>query len=256
MKQARILPSVLKGIRILELIGTTPKGLRMKDISVKMGIPPSNITLYLNTLINAGMVIRDPLNRKYFISPMILEMFKHTEESLIHRLVPCAEDSMQELHLLFNENVLLGFQKENTVFFIRHISSDHIMSIKIEPEPDIPMHITAAGRALLAFFREKEINSYIKKANFEKVTDKTVSNEKQLRALLKETREKGFAFNPGEFEVEVMALAAPVIVNERPIASLVVQFPSLRHTEEDVLNAAEVIVDKAKIIEQKLQESL
>jgi DNA-binding IclR family transcriptional regulator len=126
------------------------------------------------------------------------------------------------------------------------------MSIKIEPVPDFPMHITAAGRAILAFLPEKEIDAYIRKTSFEKLTKKTVPNEKALRSLLQETREKGCAFNPGEFEEEVMAVAAPILIRNRPIASLVVQFPVLRHSADEAQEASIDIMKQARMIETQL----
>jgi DNA-binding IclR family transcriptional regulator len=252
VKPPRILPSVLKGVQILQSIANQPNGMKLSEISQELETPTSNMTLYLNTLIKSGSVIRDPLNRKFYISPKAIDLFQHAGKSLIHQLGPCAEQSMKILHRHFNENVLLGFRKENLVIFIKHIRSTQTIGVNFEKEPDIPLHVTAAGRAILAFLPEKEINAYIKKATFEKVTSKTVPDETALRKILDETRTKGFAFNPGEFEEEVMAVAAPVLIKNRPIASLVMQFPSLRHTAENAVNAAPLIMEQARIIEAKL----
>lgn len=253
LKKARILPSFLKGIRILQDIASHPEGMKLSEIARELGLPASNVSLYLNTLLSAGMLIRDPLNRRFFVSPMAMELFQGSSESLIHQLIPAAEEPMQALHRKYNENVLLGFQKENTVLFIKHISSRHIMGVKIEPEPDYPLHITAAGRAILAFLPEKAIDAYIKKATYEKLTSKTVSSETSLRRILQETRKNGYAFNPGEFEEEVMAVAAPILINDRPIASLVIQFPTLRHTPEEANASGKVIVEQARTIEKQLR---
>ncbi len=253
MKKARILPSFLKGIRILQDVASHPEGMKLAEIARELELPASNVSLYLNTLLSAGMLIRDPLNRKFFVSPMAMDLFHGASESLVHQLIPHAEKPMQALHRKFNENILLGFQKGDTVLFIKHISSRHIMGIKIEPEPDYPLHITAAGRAILAFLPEKEINSYIKKTTYEKFTSKTVGNEATLRKTLQETRDNGYAFNPGEFEEEVMAVAAPILIGNRPIASLVIQFPTLRHTPKEAQASGKFIMEQTRIIEKQLQ---
>ncbi|QHI68394.1 IclR family transcriptional regulator [Tichowtungia aerotolerans] len=255
MKQARILPSVLKGIQILQSIANQPNGMKLSEISQDLETPSSNMTLYLNTLMKSGSVIRDPLNRKFYISPRAIDLFQHAGKGLIHQLGPCADEPMQALHRHFNENILLGFRKDHLVIFIKHIRSTQVIGVNFEKEPDLPLHITAAGRAILAFLPKKEIDAYIKKASFEKVTSKTVSDETSLRRILEETRKKGFAFNPGEFEEEVMAVAVPILFNDHPIASLVMQFPLLRHTEEDAINAAPLIIEQAKIIENKLMNT-
>jgi len=253
MKKARILPSFLKGIRILQDVASHSEGMKLSEIARELELPASNVSLYLNTLLSAGMLIRDPLNRKFFVSPMAMDLFHDASESLVQQLIPHAEEPMQVLHRKFNENVMLGFQKENTVLFIKHISSKHIMGVKIEPEPDYPLHVTAAGRAILAFLPEKTIDTYIKKITYEKLTSKTVENETALRKTLQETRDNGYAFNPGEFEEEVMAVAAPILIGSRPIASLVIQFPTLRHTPEEANASGRVIMEQARIIEKQLQ---
>jgi DNA-binding IclR family transcriptional regulator len=201
---------------------------------------------------SAGFLVRDPVHRRFFISPSAVELFRHANGGMIHQLVDCAEEPMQALFAQLNENVLLALQKDQRVFFIKHISSSHLMSIRIEPEPDYPMHVTAAGRAILAFLPEKEINAYIRKASFEKITSKTVASEEALREVLQETREKGFAFNPGEFEEGVMAAAAPILLHDRPVASLVVQFPRLRHSESEALASGQLIRHATQKIEKRI----
>lgn len=254
MKKPRIFQSFLKGINILELIAVNPDGMRLSDIANEMDNYPSNITLYLNTLIKAGFLIRDPLTRKYYISPATIDMFRNASEGMIHHLIPHAEESMEYLYKLYNENVLLGFRKENSIFFVRHLMSGHVMRVGIDLNPECPMHATAAGRAILAFLPEKEINSYIRTAVFEKITSKTIASEEALREALTKTQESGYAFNPGEFENEVMATAAPIMVNNYPILSLAVQFPTLRHDAKEANRASIEIMKQARIIEEAFKK--
>lgn len=251
-KPARILPSFLKGLRILQYIAAHPGGVRLSDVADGLDLPASNTTLYLNTLMSAGLLVRDPVRRHFFIAPDAIELFRHADKGLIHHLIHCAEKPMQALFSEFNENVLLALQKDHRVFFIKHISSNHLMNIRIEPDPDYPMHVTAAGRAILAFLPEKEIDAYIQKAVFEKITSKTVASEKALRDILRETRDNGYAFNPGEFEEDVMAVSAPILAGGRPLASLVVQFPTLRHSTRQATEAASSIQRKAQEIQKAL----
>ncbi|MEA2068995.1 MAG: hypothetical protein U9P12_07335, partial [Verrucomicrobiota bacterium] len=63
----------------------------------------------------------------------------------------------------------------------------------------------------------------------------------------------GLNANPGEFEEEVMAVAAPILIGNRPIASLVIQFPTLRHTLKEARASGKFIMEQAHIIEKQLQ---
>ncbi len=252
MQKARTLPSFLKGIRITQILAKEPRGMKLADIARAIGLPASNVTLYINTLASAGMVVRDPLSRKFFISPAGIELFREAGQGVIHRMLPLAEKPMQKLHDILNENVLMAIRKDRTVVFIKYLTSKHIMGVKIEPEPDYPLHVTAAGRAHLAFMDEREIEAYLRRADFKRLTSKTLTSADSVRQALDEVREKGYAFNPGEFEREVMALAAPILFQSRPIASLVVQFPAIRYSEADALKQAPLIVEQAKLIESQL----
>ncbi len=256
MKKSRILPSFAKGLRIWESIASNPEGMRLSDLSQQMLLPPSNITLYLNTLMSLDLLMRDPQTRKFFICPRAMELFRNAGENMIHKLLPCAKGPMESLHKKFNENVLLAIQKEDTYMYIKYISTNHIMRVGIEAEPEFSMHITASGRAILAFLPQKEIDRHIKKTSFVKLTEKTVDNEASLRKVLIDVHKKGYAFNAGEFESTVMAVAAPVIVNNRPIASLVVQFPTIRYSAEEAEEASAPIMKQAKAIETALNKTI
>jgi DNA-binding IclR family transcriptional regulator len=252
MDKVRILPSFLKGLRIMQIVASEPKGMKLADVARAIGLPASNATLYINTLASAGMVVRDPLSRKFFISPAAIKIFREAGQGVIHRLLPLAEKPMQHLHRALNENVLIAVRKDTAVVFVKYLTSSHMMGVKIEPEPDYPLHVTAAGRAHLAFLPEREIEVYLRRAKFKKLTSKTLTSAARVREALAEVRKNGFAFNPGEFEAEVMALAAPIMFQGRPIASLVVQFPVMRHDASSVLAAAPLLVKQAKLIEQHL----
>ncbi len=256
MNKPRILPSFLKGLKLQECIVNNPSGMRLVDLSREMGMPPSNITLYLNTMIHAGIVSRDPLSKRFFISPRGIELFHDAGESLHHKLIPCAEEPMRYLHERFNENVLLAVQKRTTFEYIKYINTSHIMRIGIEPGPEYAMHVTAAGRAILAFLPQKAIDKYMSTVSFVQFTDKTVKDKAALQQVLAKTREQGYAFNSGEVEEGVMAVAAPIVINKRLVASLVVQFLTIRHSQKEAEDASKVVVQQARKIEGALRKMM
>lgn len=254
--KARILTSFLRGVRILEYIASEPEGARLAEIAKYANLPASNATLYLNTLVTAGAVLRDPIDKRYFISPSYVERFRQADRGLVHRLLDVAEGPMRGLHEKYNENVLIGFQRNHRIIFLKHIATHHLMRINIEPEPEYPLHVTAAGRAILAFLPERDIQAYMKTAVLEKLTRKTVTSRKDLFALFEKVRTEGYAFNPGEFEDGVMALAAPIRLDGRPLACLDIQFPTLRHTLTEAEAAAPDVIQAARKIEALLKKEI
>jgi DNA-binding IclR family transcriptional regulator len=254
MKQIRTIPSFQKGLRVLQYIAEHPDGLDTADIQELPGVPASNLSLYLNTLVVAGFTVRDPVTKKFFLAPEVAESFTKPGSALIHRLDAASEKSMQTLHSQFNENVLLGFRQEQKLFFIRHLVTTHRLQIQIEPNPEYPLHVVAAGRAILAFLPNEEIDRYIRKTDFPVFTKRTVDNADSLHTHLEQTRKNGFDFNPGEFEDDIMATAAPIMFKNYPVASLVVQFPRIRYTEQQAFDAGILIKKEAAKIEQEISK--
>jgi IclR family acetate operon transcriptional repressor len=254
VKKPRILRSFQKGLLIWKYIATYPDGARLVDIADRMDLPASDIILYMNTLVGEGLIIRDSQTKKFFISPETKDLFYNAPENLIHQLLPCSDKPMHALLEQFNENVVLATQKDSSFKIIKYLDSGHRMRVSVDPADDYYMHITATGRAILSFLPQKEIDRYIQTAAYVQRTDKTIHDEASLRSVLDKTRKNGYAFNPGEFETEIMAVAAPIIINDRPIASLAVQFPTIRHSEKDAESVAPFIMKQAREIEKNMKQ--
>ncbi len=254
MSKNRTLPSFQKGLRILECIATQNAGMRLADLAKAKDMPASNVSLYLNTLLEEDFVVRDPLNKHFHVHPRLNEMLGKGQNSLLHHLIASSEDALQNLFEQYNENVLLSVPKEENISVLKHINTTHVMRIGIEPERDFPMHIVAMGRAVLAHLPEKTIDRYLQKASLVKLTDKTIISEDKLRHELKKVKDNGYAFNPGEYESQVMAVAAPILIKGQPVASLSVQFPELRHQKKQAKEAAAKVMEQARGIEYKLSE--
>jgi DNA-binding IclR family transcriptional regulator len=74
----------------------------------------------------------------------------------------------------------------------------------------VPAHCTAGGKALLAW-RDRWRDSVLA-APLERFTDRTVTEPAVLRRELEAVREQGHALEDGEYQRDVRAVAAPVVV--------------------------------------------
>ena len=72
----RQISSLVKGIRILETIIAAGNGIKVSEIARNFDMPASNLSLFLNSLVDTGYVIRNPMDGKYYAS----EPFAETQE--------------------------------------------------------------------------------------------------------------------------------------------------------------------------------
>ncbi|MDC7228480.1 MAG: IclR family transcriptional regulator [Spirochaetales bacterium] len=248
----RSIKSLERGLEILETIAVAPRGIRVKDIAEQIKDPISNITLFLNSLILSGFVNKDETTGKYFISQKISDIAENINKAQNSLLKNCALEVMEELRDEFNENVLISVMRGHDVNFIYKLQSRR--SIQIHENSDVyyPPHVTAAGKAILAFLPEDLREHYLEDGLYHRFTEKSLVNPKMLREELKNVKQNGFAINRGEFENEIMAVAAPVMMEAKVIGSLVVQFPNFRYSESSLSEFGIRIVESAKIIEENI----
>jgi DNA-binding IclR family transcriptional regulator len=78
----------------------------------------------------------------------------------------------------------------------------------------MPMHASAAGKAVLAFLPGKDAERLLLSMKLEAFTPHTSRSASGLRKELEEIRQQGVAVNQQEFHNGINALAAPIFNNE------------------------------------------
>ena len=247
----RQISSLVKGIRILETIIDAGAGIKVSEIARSFDMPASNLSLFLNSLVDTGYVIRNPMDGKYYASEKIVHMAAAIDTPY-KRLEICAQCAMRRLHALHDENVLLAVLNHNRLQFISTLQTSRNIQILNNDNRSFIPHVTAAGKAILAFLPEKLLEAYLARIQHERFTSKTVTDLAVIRRELVAVRSRGYAINRGEYEAEVMAVAAPVFAGASIEGSLVVQFPTFRHAERDLKGHAGPIVDAARRISRRL----
>ena len=115
----------------------------------------------------------------------------------------------------------------------------------------IPLHATASGKIFLAHRTPEQIEAYLNRP-LERYTERTLAEPSALRAHLAEIRAQGYGWTHGEYEEQIIGVAAPVKgSNGQVVACINVCGPSFRFPPED---ATERIVQLLINITQQVQE--
>lgn len=252
----RSIKSLEKGLQILEVIANSSNGVRVKDISERIEEPVSNLSLFINSLVNTGFVSRDSNTGKYFISQKITDIAEKIKRAQSSLLKENALDSMKRLKDEFNENVLLATMRGNDIHFIQRIQSDRSIQILHNSDIYYPPHVTAGGKAILAFLPEELLNKYLADGLYHKFTEKSLINPAMLREELEIIKQKGYAVNKGEYEEEVLAVAAPIFNESKVLGSIVVQFPRFRYSEDNLSDFADRIMESTRSVQNRIEAAL
>jgi len=247
----RAINSLSKGLRILEYIAASDRGARAAQIARVLDLPRSNLTLYLNSLTEAGYAVRNPADGRYYLTDKLEQLATSGGPSRYSLLVDAALPEMQRLHEQFDENVMMCVLSLFKLKIISRIQSTRSVQIVHDESLFVP-HVTAGGKALLAFLSAGAINRYFRHTPMQRFTPRSLVRRKDVERELEIVRTRGYAVNHAEFETEVMAVAAPVFQAGRVFGALVLQFPTHRHREEELEFNADTIVSAAKRIGERL----
>jgi len=232
-----------RAIQILEAIAQKNEGVTHGDLSEILNIPKSSLSSLLANLQNRDFLFLDKKNRHYTLGPKILFLAGRFLSStdiiqlgrpIIDRLVSATEES-SGLTVKKGNEILTVYNKNSHLPIIR--------SLQIGDRA--PIYATAAGRVILAFLPDEEIEDYLAAANMEPVTRATITKPDQIRLEISAIRNSGIAYCREEFHEDSTAMAAPVFdMYGAPIASIHIVAPSNR------MNAR-----KEKVIAEALRQS-
>jgi IclR family transcriptional regulator, acetate operon repressor len=142
--------------------------------------------------------------------------------------------------------VSLSVPVELGVLYVRSDAPvGRVVSVRVAPGTVLPYHSTGSGKAILAFASDQLVCAVIARG-LPPRTDATITDPDALRADLEATRERGFAIDRGESDVDVGCIAAPVFGRDgQPVAALSCSMTvrglspaSVHHTGERLVRAA------------------
>jgi IclR family transcriptional regulator, acetate operon repressor len=111
------------------------------------------------------------------------------------------------------------------------------------------LHAGASGRAILAFLPEDERRAVIDRAPLEPLTERTITDPKQLEDVVAEVRDKGYALSVEERRTGGVGVAAPVFGPDgRVIADVGLAIPTQRFDAADEQRLAELVTAAAERI--------
>jgi DNA-binding IclR family transcriptional regulator len=203
--------SPFKGIfRIAAILNCFNKGIcTVSDIANTLKVNKSTIYRLLQTLNEAEITMRNPINRHYYIGPLIAQIAANPD--ITHNtLVLCAIDEMERLSGLTGEsigiNVLIGINR----YLAHEIPSTHDIQIVGRNRISSNLHAGGTSKVLLAQLSSKNLKKVLDNIRFVRLTEKTVTDKEELLDQLKKIKKQGYSIGYGERVQGAMSISAPI----------------------------------------------
>lgn len=251
MESGERVPTNLRTLRILEILGAAEEPLTPTQINQKLGLPKQTVHRLCTTLIDEGYLVRVP-NQKGLRPARRL---RDLAAGLLHgsRFHMSRHQLLQDVARQVNETVNFSVPEEKGMVYKDRVETDWAFRIQLPVGTHVPFHCTASGKTFLASLSPRARQAAVESLIMEKLTPNTIVEPQTLLNQLKEVRRNGYALDNEEFIEGMVAIAVPVLdPRGRYCSSIAFHGPSQRLSLETAISRKQVLFDCAEKLSQVL----
>lgn len=179
------------------------------------GLDRTTVYRLLETLVQAGVVARDPRSRRYRLGLRTLDYANAMLDTLEVRHVALSHliDLQRELALDADEverGVFVGVLDGAEIVLVEMGWTRSVFS-RTGGRMRFPAFASAAGRCMLAFMPEAERADLLSQADFAPRTPRTLTSMEEVEQRLEQIRSLGYDVSDREVFHELVAVAVPVV---------------------------------------------
>lgn len=217
-----------KAVDVLEILGAAGGGLTLAGLAGAVAMPKPTVYRIVATLEARGYLGRTPEGH-YHLSRRFADLQSGTTTA--KQLAAAARPEMERLVESCKETLNLGVLDAGDVVVIETIESPQAVRMSSKIGNRRYPHSTALGKVLLAALPEREILRILRGRSMPAFTPRTITTERALLVELERVRQRGYAFDNCENEIDGRCVAAPVFGPGRTVvAALSVSGPLPRMT--------------------------
>jgi IclR family pca regulon transcriptional regulator len=196
-----------KGIAVIRAFTREQPAPSLSDIARSAAMPAATARRCLLTLAELGYVTRH--GRNFLLRPKVLELGAAYLDSMdIEHLT---KTHLEDLARRTGDSAALSVLDGTEIVYVARASVRTLVRLEAHVGSRFPAHATSMGRVLLAGLSPERLQRYLESARLLPLTDRTVCDPGELRALIEECRRSGYAAVADELAYGVVALAVPVL---------------------------------------------
>jgi len=231
-KSNYIIQSVAHALDVLEEFRGEMDELGVTELSKKLKLHKNNVFRILATLQSRNYIEQNRTNDNYRLGIKCLEL----GQTFIHQrgLLKQAQPILRELAESSGETSYVSILRGADVVYLDAVETTSTVRVISRVGLHMPLHATAAGKALVAFDSEEEIRKRFHSELF-RYTKHTITVPEELLKNLAAVNELGYATDLEEFEEGLRCVASPVRdYTRKVIAALSVTGPAHRLPDEKI----------------------
>jgi len=251
MKNKKLIQSVQRAGKILDIVSENKDGISLKEIAVTLGLGSSTVFYLINTLVEIGFIKQSKSNKYKLGSRNLYFGNKYLENLSVYNI---ALPLLEKILTRFNENIYLMMIENSDFLWLAKLESSHSVKPTKVANDRSNSHATAIGKILLSSFSEEELKNFIKQYDdLQKFTKNTITSFDKLKQDIDGIKENGFALDMEESEKGINCIAVPIYNHKKDIkAAIGISMPTQRFSEKVKDEILPELINTAKSISFEL----
>ncbi|USZ73728.1 IclR family transcriptional regulator (plasmid) [Natronosalvus halobius] len=201
------------------------EGSTITVIANELGFAKSTVHRHITTLLDLGYIVETPTG--YEIGLQFLDLGQRARTR--HPGYKLAQDKVEELANQTGERAQFLVEEHGEAVYIHRSFGDRAVRTDPGIGSRIPLHATAAGKAILAQMDDDRRAAILDQTEFDPITDSTITDRQTLLDELETISRRGYSFNREENLGGLHAVGAAVCgPNDEVIGALSISGPSHR----------------------------
>lgn len=238
---------------ILRELGTSGSdGMRTSDLAVAVGLTRPTAYRLLRSLAAEGFVDLDTGTSRWLLGPELFVM--GTIAAGRYDVTASAAPFVQRLAALTGESAFLSVRRgDETVCLLREEGSFPVRSFVLYEGVRFPLGVASAGLAILSFLPDSEVDAYLRRSPQVEGDWGASHSGAGIRARVRETRERGYAVNPGLIVEGSWGMGAAVFdAAGRPAYALSITGIESRFADARRPALGRILLDEAHALSRRL----
>lgn len=218
-------PAATRALRVLRFLAGQPDPVPLDRIMRACELPRSTTYHLLNAMVAEGFVVHLVDEHRFGLGPAAFEVGSgYARQEPLQRI---ARRPLADLVDRAGQTAHLAILHGREVLYVIEERAPGRPPLVTDVGVRLPAHLTASGRAVLAGLPSSQVRAlYPAASSFVDRHGRGPRTPGQLRAVLTDTRQRGYAVEDGEITPGLASVAAAVLDhNAHPVAAVAVTYP-------------------------------
>jgi IclR family pca regulon transcriptional regulator len=206
VRAAEFVQSLGRGLTVFSAFSREQPTMTLSEVARSTGLTRATARRILFTLCALGYASND--GKRFALTPKVLDIGYAYLSSL--DLAGIAQAEMEALVEHTHESCSAAVLDGSEIVYVVRVPTKRIMAISLGLGSRLPAFAASMGRVLLADLAPDDLDAHLARTKLEPLTERTISDEAELRAELDRVRRQGWSLVDQELEEGVRSVAAPL----------------------------------------------